>query len=292
MLRKDGFTERFGAAPRPAEMELDVVPTEVRTGLVAIVNNIAANASTLSHGRYNESMLPRTVYQHLFTRPSVQRGYRYSDVTSEFPFEIYDELDRILAECPWNVFFDIVWAVSEVISETLPSARDDFEYNVNELFLEHGLQWVLVGNEIQRRRPEPVAEIIEKGLEVLHAEGFEEPRAQLTKALRALDERLVPDVENSVKDAVGALEGTGRTLVKDPNASLQKILTAEPFRSAVHSTLRDALLKVESYRGDASGAGHAMVAGKPKIEASDAEFVLTTCVAGILLLVEKAKRVS
>ena len=53
--------------------------------------------------------------------------------------------------------------------------------------------------------------------------------------------------------------------------------------------LRESLLKVEGYEGDAPGAGHAKVAEKRNVEIADAEFVLTTCAAGILFLISKAK---
>ena len=104
-----------------------------------------------------------------------------------------------------------------------------------------------------------------------------------------MDERPEPDVENCVKDAVGALEGVARTLVGKPSAPLKGILNNDPFKLNIHPALRESLLKVEGYEGDAPGAGHAKVAEKRNVEIADAEFVLTTCAAGILFLISKAK---
>lgn len=288
------FTERLGVGPRHEARDLHDIPPEVRQGLV----NILSNLSSLN---FRDSMLFdfwSNLYNHLFEVPSVVRAFTYERFAVGWgPSLIESAVTNICAKSEWNAFFDVVEACDKAIRKSdrtysFLAFHPDFQANCNELFLEHGMQWRLVRGKVERRRPEPVAATIENGLAVLAKAGFEEPNKQLGKALRALDERPVPDVENCVKDAVGALEGTGKILVNDPNASLEKILATELFRSGIHQTLRDALRKVEAYRGDASGAGHAMVAGKPKIEVSDAEFVLTTCVAGILLLIEKAKEVS
>ena len=288
MLRKDSFTERFGVAPRAPDQELHVIPAVVRRGFVTILQNLVANDDNLN-SNVNKNVFHQGLYRSLFICPSIQRMYRFDAYTYRNPDMIPDELDNITEDCQWNAFFDAVEACSKIVSAGASVAAADFEYNFNELLVENGVQWVLRDGKVERRRPEPVATAIEKTVQVLTQEGFERPNTQLLKALHALDERPEPDVENCVKDAVGALEGTARTLVGKPSASLSTILNSEPFKTTVHPTLRDALLKVEAYRGDAPGAGHALVTGKLPINVADAEFALTTCTAGILLLIEKAK---
>ena len=269
-LRRDTFTARFGVSSRPPEQKLHEVPERVRTGCWNILSN--------STDYFFENLL----FEQLFAIPSIQRQYWRGN----------ERLLTILRTCSWNSFFDVAEVAYTTISRRYSKLVPDFEYNFNELCAENGVQWMLKDGKIERRRPEEIATVIEESFRFLSQTGFEKPRSQLQKAVRALDQRPEPDVENCVKDAVGALEGTAKTLVGGPTAKLKlkTVLESEPFSSSIHGALKDALLKIEGYRGDAPGVGHAMVAGKPKTEVEDAEFVLTTCIAGIIFLMGKANK--
>lgn len=278
-MRRDSFTERFGITYRALDQVLDMVPEQVRLGLHTILVNLATDGNVYLHDLYGS----------LFQIPSIHRSYIKYPPMKMSGDVVRRHLENLLQSCAWNIFFDIAQVSAEHVSEVSPELVSDFEYTFNELLLENGIQWVLKDGKIERRRPEPIATVIEESFQFLAQQGFEASRSQLQKAVRALDQRPEPDVENCVKDAVGALEGTARTLSTNPKASLKSILDAEPFSSRTHAALREALLKIEGYRNDAPGAGHSMVAGKPKVETADAEFVLTSCVAGIIFLMSKGK---
>lgn len=277
LMIKDSFTERLGITYRSPAQELHAVPNEIRQGLFIILSNLDSNQKI-----YFEDL-----YRSLFNIPSIHRSYidySHKGISEDaFPRHV----GGMLKDCRWNVFFDITEIAVRMVER---DALSEFEYSFNELLAENGVQWTLKDGKIERRRPEEIAAVIEKSFQFLSQTGFEEPQLQLRKAVHALDQRPEPDVENCVKDAVGALEGTARTLARTPQTSLKSILDSDIFSSTIHGALKDVLLKVEAYRGDAPGAGHAIVAGKPRVEMADAEFVFIACSAGIIFLMEKANR--
>jgi len=57
---------------------------------------------------------------------------------------------------------------------------------------------------------------------VLKHSDFEGPNYQFLKAIDFFNKRPKPDLENCVKEAVGALEGVARILLKDRNITLGK----------------------------------------------------------------------
>ncbi|MBI4202936.1 MAG: hypothetical protein HY532_07490 [Chloroflexi bacterium] len=285
------FSNRFPVKPRPPLNPHDYLPAEARAGLLNLLFNIVTRYDANSINYHFESNVYSNIYDFCFSIHEITLNHRFSSNFRSWAIpKLQQNIEMIVEMCAWYTFFDITEIIYQVLDLSDMSRRKAsvaFEELFNDLLIESGLQWAMWGGKMERRRPEPTATQIEQALEILKDERFIGPHNQLLKAIKALDTRPEPDIENCVKDSVGALEGVARTLIPNRD-SLRDALNTEPFKTGIHPILRDIILKIEAYRGDAPGAGHALIDGKQKVQLADAEFVLTSSIAAMLLLVAKA----
>ncbi len=283
------FSRRHGFAPSPDPMSFDQVPPWVREEAVRVVRdfvNATASATVLTSRASKVS-----IYDCV--RPYIWKVLNKQPPGNPMngPWAYY--IPQVFQDCAWYQFYDILEDISKTIDRNIgPNDALLFAEQLNEVFAHEGLAWRFKEGVIEREFPPQVTEAVQNLRAYFRDPRFGEVSKQFEKARGHLNKRPEPDFENCVKDAVGALEGAARILSNGKNSSLNHVLTSEPFKSAIHQTIRDALLKIEGYRNDAPGAGHGNVPGKQKVETADAEFVLTTCAAGIMLLIEKAKPAS
>ena len=113
---------------------------------------------------------------------------------------------------------------------------------------------------------------------------------QFEKAIKHLNIRPNPDVENCVKDAVGAIESVGRIIVNDDKALLSDIIKDMTNNGIIPKPLDQAIQKLYAYRGDQPGVAHGLV-GASKVTIDEAELVLAMSAAIIIYLVKKGKDV-
>ena len=110
------------------------------------------------------------------------------------------------------------------------------------------------------------------------------------KAIKALNVRPNPDVENCVKDAVSAIESVGRIIVNNDKALLSDIIKDMAKNELIPRPLDEAIQKIYAYRGDQGGITHGLV-GESKVTIDEAGFVLAMSAAIIIYLVKKRESV-
>jgi len=110
-----------------------------------------------------------------------------------------------------------------VIPENVGKIRYQYTIKINKLLSSENIGWRLKKGKLERTGSEFLdKEIIEKTRKVLKHPDFIGPNNQFNKALDFFNKRPKPDLENCVKEAVGALEGVARVLLNDRNISLGK----------------------------------------------------------------------
>ena len=115
---------------------------------------------------------------------------------------------------------------------------------------------------------------------------FHGASVHIKKSIELLYDRKTPDYENSIKEAISAVESACRDLTGDQNATL----TSAIKNINIHPALRDALAKLYGYAGDHSGIRHATkvdsASGKPS--KSQAQLILCTCAAMVNFMAANA----
>lgn len=81
------------------------------------------------------------------------------------------------------------------------------------------------------------------------------------------------------------ISNVANVLVGTSGKQLNDLLKEEPFKSAIHPIIRQAIEKVYAYRGAAPGVSHGQV-GSATVGLAEATWVLAVSAATILYLVE------
>jgi predicted transcriptional regulator len=122
-------------------------------------------------------------------------------------------------------------------------------------------------------------------LEVLLSEGFPDPLRQIQKSKYLLFEHRPPDIENSIKDAVGSLEGLARIILNKPKDTLSEMMP-QLKNILGHPAMDKILISVYAVRGDVPGVAHGMHEST-NLSIIDAEFVFNITSSCIIYLSKK-----
>jgi hypothetical protein len=112
-------------------------------------------------------------------------------------------------------------------------------------------------------------------------------RTHVQKALAHLSRREDPDVENSIKESVSAVESMCAAIVGKRTTLGDALKKLEDNGVALHPALRSGWNSLYGFTSDADGVRHAMQ-GESGLTVDDAMHFLVSCSAFINLLAAKA----
>lgn len=188
---------------------------------------------------------------------------------------------RLVYEIEWWEFYDSCEALVR-ISKTSKELIERIE----AIFAEENLPYAMTPNGIVWRFSQPAAAAINEATRLLvEDESLRGPAEQWQKALGHLSER-PPDAQNCIKDAVGALEGTGRILSGRDVETLSKLIVPFSKEIGMHPTLATVADKLYAYRGDEQAVAHGAIRELGGL-AAEAELVLHLSAATIVYFVKK-----
>jgi len=200
------FSQRYGYTERPAVGPSDLIredaPESIRVGFLDFFEE-----------RVGPGRLREVVCKVLRKRPNPDNWSLYPN--------IWQEVQELVYEAPWPLFYDIVEAVVESYSGTERKAIAD---QLNVLFSEEQLAWHIVDAQVVLRTGDVTDEIVAYAEEGLEESGRSTALAELRKAVQALSRRPQPDTRDAVRWALGAMEAVARDITGDRNATLGSIL--------------------------------------------------------------------
>lgn len=319
-MMKRLFSQRHGLDNPNTGPRYECAPEEIRDGLIWVLNIVCDRLA--SQPEFIDSVHDRTgLKAYLWNRIAYlldhkyRRGLRREDlillIRSVDWYEFYDICEllhdafmRIDRERNVTIPADIE-TFKEKIGERfskegihrLPLYVDeyqsslDFSNELNRVLSDHQIGYKLKDGEIQRILPAAIQETIDQTTKLLHHSEFAGPEQQFQKAIRFYNQRPKPDLENpdlenTVKEAVGAVEATLRILANDEKLTLSQIIKQEPFNTEIHGALKRALDSMYGYRGDAPGVAHGQ-AGPSVTGTEEAELVLAQSAGWIVYLYNK-----
>jgi hypothetical protein len=194
------------------------------------------------------------------------------------------EIEDLIMKCQYWQFYDIC----EVLWQGLKykGEKDSLSDEINNLFREEHLGFELRDGKVEKIGSGFIDAQIKEARYLLKEPEFKGADEHFEKALKALNTRPKPDVENCVKDAVSAIESVGRIIVNDDKAMLSDIIKGMAKDGTIPKPLDEVVQKIYAYRGDQPGVAHGLV-GTSKVTVDEAEFVLAMSAAVIIYLVKK-----
>jgi hypothetical protein len=175
---------------------------------------------------------------------------------------------------PWWELMDTIEKIWEETRKYSKSDCGQFRERVNHLFELRDVNWILDENGRLVKRLQNLA-VIEQALASTDSEA-DASIEHLKKAWSLFNKRPIPDLANSVKEAVMAVESTVVGLSGESKGTLSDALK----KLKLHPALTQSLEKLYGYRGDAPGVAHG-ASTPPEVSRSEAELVLTVC-AGLV----------
>lgn len=164
------------------------------------------------------------------------------------------------------------------------------EAEIQRLFLEEGLAFEFSDGLVRRRGRRHTVDMATKGQVVMGDPRLARARKHYDKALQFFRSPSKPDYENTVKEAVCAVEAAGKALFPSAKAAtlgdLAKWLITTKDVS-VPKALGQTLIGIYAYRSGGDGVGHGGTVGGPAT-VEVAEYVLAVCASQIIYLVDVA----
>ena len=266
----DLFSKRYGLRPTPEGLMYEDVVEQARVGLYHIVRQFFEKYYDLYEALCTALRLPLD--------KNIAVSYPSQDYLASL------RIEELIMNCQWWQFYDIC----EVLWQGLEDNRDSLSLSehINTLFKEEHLGFELRDGKVEKIGSGFIDARVKEARYLLKEPEFKGADKHFEKAIKALNARPNPDVENCVKDAVSAIESVGRIIVNDDKALLSDIIKSMARNKIIPKPLDEAIQKVYAYRGDQPGVAHGL-AGISTVTIDEAEFVLAMSAAMIIYLVKK-----
>ncbi len=274
MTYSELFSKRCSLRPTPEGLMHEDVPTRARVGLYHMVEQFF-------NQEHREAFLE--LYHEICVALRIPRDRR-----SDNDYHASRKIEELINTCEWWQFYDIC----EVMWLTLEypwGKRNELSEQANILLQEEQLGFEMRDGKIEKVGSGFVDAQIKEARYLLKEPEFKGADKHFEKAVKALNVRPNPDVENCVKDAVAAIESVGRILINDDKALLDNIVKDMAKDGVIPKPLDQVILKIYAYRGDQPGVAHGMV-GPSQVTIDEAEFILAMSAAIIIYLIKKGTK--
>jgi hypothetical protein len=192
------------------------------------------------------------------------------------PERIYDALRDRFFDCEW-------WQVYEFLEDALLYWPDPGRIGYARVLQERlnsSLERELSGFRFINGVASPITSAEEIGSieDALH-DRFSGVSVHIDKAIRHLSSKPQPDLQNSIKESISAVEAMAQIVTKKRGATLPDALESMKRSGLpIHAALRQGLEKLYAYTSDAEGIRHALM-GESTLTVADARFMLVACSA-------------
>lgn len=216
------------------------------------------------------------------------------------------EVEEVLSSLSWDKHYDFCERLYSYLSQDVlePVGFGEFKISIpksevqvfiseelERLFLEENLAFEFSEGLVRRRGRRHTEDKATRAQFVLGDNRLAGSRNHYTKALQFFRHPTKPDYENSVKEAVCAVEAAGKALFPSAKAATLGDLT-KWFSNTKDYDIPKALIKtiegIYAYRSGGNGVGHGGAqGGAATVEV--AEYVLGVCASQIIYLVDIEK---
>ncbi len=268
------FSKRYRLRPTPEGLMYEVVPENARVGLYHLVERFFG-------GEHQKS------YLHFYHEICVALRIPRKRGPSDYGASIF--IEELIKDCEWHQFYDICEVIWANLYSEYSRHQEEFTEQVNTLFREEQLGFEIRGGKVEKVGSGFIDAKVKEARYLLKEPEFKSADELFEKAIKALNERPNPDVENCIKDAVATVESVGKIIRKDKNARIDNIIKEAIQKGVIPRLLGDPIIKLYAYRGNEPAIAHGGIEPS-KVTEDEAEFVLAITAAIIIYLVKKRSK--
>lgn len=275
------FSKRMGLTPDPP-LQFECMSTELQIEIHNIIRFFEDGKHWPTGDLYN---ILKQIYSHLwshfFVLDSDEFERWYANSGRKEVKKLYDQLT-------WNRVYDYVEEYSRLIRIFNRHCYTELCDTLNITLEKHNSAY-----RMQNGRIIPISS--EKELEEI-TEASHTPHMvinnHIRKAVNLFSDRDNHDYQNTVKEAISAVEAAANIVNGTTGKTLADALKVLDNESTIHPALKDAFIKIYGYTSDErSGIRHAMTTEADCIpDFADAKFMLVACSAFINYLLLKATK--
>jgi len=201
----------------------------------------------------------------------------------------------VISEAKFYEVFDLIENIFKSLTKYLQIFKNtsvqQFTTELNSLFIEENVGYRVVNGKIIPITNEEEIKEIEKAIYQSRLCELKGPAEHLENALALLAKRPDPDYQNSIKEAISAVESCFNQILKKKYSGLKDSLNNfETKAGNFHPALKEGFLKLYGYTSDAGGIRHGIFEDQQEITLEDARFFLISCSAFVNYIIEKSRK--
>lgn len=266
------FSQRTGITPSSKIAQVDGIDEELRNGLWDTLCRVWPNYSEYGLGHTTMAIFEH--YWHLYFKEPIDT--------------IPGNINLVIGYFR-NYFFFCEWFEAynfmEFTAKNYPYGDADFFTSYANIVLEReNSAYRFVGNQIIQITSPIEIDSIE---EALQATGkIASINTHLSTSIEHLSSRQNPDLRNSVKESISAVEAACILIADDPHTTLGAVLADMERDGDLHRALAQSFRALYGYTSDADGIRHALL-DEPRLTYTDAKYMLVACSAFVNYLIGK-----
>ncbi|MBU4494434.1 MAG: hypothetical protein ABIN18_15100 [Pseudomonadota bacterium] len=279
------FSRKYGYGQCAKELIYEDVSNKFRIGLWNLIQDYVRQNNLIG---FDDLYLNLTTFFRLKREHNVKH---------------YHEIEHlVLISLNWNELYDLIQHLFTLVvsydydeedecwkffPERVGNIRYSFTVEINKLLDAENIGWRLKKGMLEREGSEYLdKETIEKTKKVLGHPDYIGPNYQFLKAIDFFNKRPKPDLENCIKEAVGALEGVVRILMNDNNITLGKAVDKLIATGKMRKPFDKVFHVLYGFASSEPGPRHGAFE-LSKIDIGETEFVLYNSAACMLFLCKK-----
>jgi len=269
------FSQRLGITPPAKLVQRETLDEDLRNGLWSLLTILYWDLYQLgtSPNRYDDNYVRESnlgplivpLWLHFFKKPV--------DAIPKYWSDCQAVLRKSFFNAPWYEVYDFV----EFVAAHGPqSRRKDFIDLCNSFLERENSAYRFVnGSIVEIASKEEISEV-ESAIE--SAAPYAGVRIHLQTALTLMTDKQNPDVRNSIKESISAIESLAKQIAGDDKATLGTVLKRLEQSKDLHPALKNAFSSLYGYTSDAEGIRHSLL-DESNLTKTDARFMLVCCSA-------------
>lgn len=275
------FSQRYGYKPEK-EIQYESISDALRIRIWNLFYQAELQAGGLGSKRISQAIngLP-TVEAIIADKLGFNVGLTARGLTPQALIEKY-----ILKEAAWYEVYDFIEVYLDCIEA---EKRNERIAQCNDLLEEEKAAYRIINGKVTPITNKSEMQTVEQAMNTV----YDSVNQHLQKALKLYADRKNPDYENSIKEAICAVESmcciiTG---LSGANATLGKALKKlEESGVHIHQAMVNGFSSLYGYTSDEDGIRHGGIDFK-NAPAEDAKYMLVSCSAFVNYLIEKWSKV-
>lgn len=268
------FSERLGLAQPKAVLQTSSMDDDLRNSLW--------NVLSLQFWRYVHDRFMSGSADRVVIATWVNFHKRPVDTMPAASANAIVAIRKEFFEWPWNTVYDYIEFVANVDIDW--QERDGYVSACNVVLARELAGYRFVGYELLPIGTEDELAAVEQARR--DSNPYAPVREHLKQAASLLADRKNPDLRNSIKESISAVEAACG-IVTNAKGTLGDCLKAMGKGGKLHPALGGAFEKLYGWTSDAEGIRHALQ-DEPNLDIDDARFMLVACSAFVSYLLAKA----